>query len=520
MGLVLFIIGLVIAIGSLGYLLYQTITLVKSPMLAIDFKKTLSKYAIFAGVFVVGLLVLLIGIPLWLNWTLIGWEWVCVILGGLFTGITMMLSLETFIIHYYGHNLPEKLDKWLFRILVVSFPLVFVFIFVLSDGYALHLTYPLINGISFTGEKPLPGTGNANITFYALCILSGAIYALLISDHYMYKQYGKHGILESTFLVAFPAGILGARLFYVIGNWNTEFGWDVMQEVTLFGKTFSIWAPLAITNGGLTILGGAITGIVVGVAWFMWRNKGYSIWVAIDIIPTILVAQAAGRWGNFFNCEVHGVLSSVEYWKWLPIVVWKNAAFSSTSGWAPDGQIFVPLFFIESFVNLFGYFVLAHVFGNKFRKYTELGDLAFGYIIWYGLTRVLMEPLRDSAYNMGENGYWSWFWSIMFIVVGSLLVLGNHLYNYFKKKKTGHYFVRDNAERNSVMQIAIVGGIALVAIIVASILMANSSFTQTISYNQFNVGLIILTCGVSLLLYLVMPIINLIEAKKVAHEQV
>ena len=520
MGLVLFIIGLVIAVGGLGYLLYQTITLVKSPMLAIDFKQTLTKYGIFAGVFVVGLVVLLIGIPLWLNWSLAPWEWVCVILGGLFTGITAVLSLETFIIHYYGKNLPEKLDKWLFITLMISFPLLFVFIFVLSDGYALHLTYPLINGISFTGEAPRPGGSGANITFYALCILTGALYSLFISDHYMYKQYGRHGILDSTFLVAFPAGILGARLFYVIGNWNTEFGWTAMQEVTLFGQTFSIWAPLAITNGGLTVLGGAITGIVVGVAWFMWRNKGYSIWVAIDIVPTILIAQAAGRWGNFFNCEVHGVLSSAEYWNWLPLIVVKNAAYSSTSGWAPAGQIYVPLFIIESFFNLIGYFVLAHVFGVRFRKYTELGDLCFGYVIWYGLTRVLMEPLRDAAYNMGSNGYWSWFWSIMFIFGGSLLVLGNHLLNYFRKKKTGHYFVRENAEKNSIMQIAIVGGIALVAIIVSSILMATSSFTQSISYNQFNVGLIILTCGISLLLYLVMPIINLQEARKVAHEQV
>ena len=77
MGLILFIIGLVIAIGGLGYLLYMTISLVRSPMLAIDFKKTLSKYGIFAGIFVLGLVILLIGIPLWLNWSLQWWEWLC-----------------------------------------------------------------------------------------------------------------------------------------------------------------------------------------------------------------------------------------------------------------------------------------------------------------------------------------------------------------------------------------------------------------------------------------------------------
>ena len=156
---------------------------------------------------------------------------------------------------------------------------------------------------------------------------------------------------------------------------------------------FAIW------EGGLTILGGAITGIVVGVAWFLWRNKGYNIWLAIDIIvPTILVAQAVGRWGNFFNCEVHGIAMSSEYWKWLPKFILFNSQYSSVSGFAEAGQIYVPLFFIEFVANLLGYFVLAHLFGVKLRKYTQLGDLAFGYVMWYGMTRVLMEPLRDIIY--------------------------------------------------------------------------------------------------------------------------
>ena len=498
-GLILFIISALITAGGLGYLLYLTITLVRSPMVEVDYKKTLSKYAIFAGVFVLGLTLLCVSIPLWNGWTLAPWEWVCTILGGLFTGVLGVVSLETFIIHYYGKNLPEKLNKWLFIILMIAFPLLFVAIFVLSDGYALHLSYPLINGISFTGNIPTPEHGGANLTFYALCILSGAIYAYLISDHKFYIQYGKHGILESTFIVAFPAGILGARIFYVIGNWH-EFAANPVSM-------FFIW------QGGLTILGGAIVGIVAGVAWFLWRNKGYSIWLAVDIIvPTILLAQAVGRWGNFFNCEVHGVLADENNWRWLPLIVFKNAHYSSTSGWAPEGQLYVPLFLIEALVNMLGFFVLSHVFGKALRKHTELGDIAFGYLIWYGLTRTFMEPLRDSAYNMGTNGYWSWFWSLIFALAGTLLIVINHTINRIKKKKEETYVIKPNTFLTNLLAgiIGLIIGGGLIA--GGLVLMSQSNFTQEISFNPFNIGIILIVLGGCFLLTLAISLPSLIDA--------
>ena len=139
---------------------------------------------------------------------------------------------------------------------MVAFPVMFLFIFLLSNGFAdyLNKTLPLVNGLSFTEGWVRPGYGKTNIAFYALCIISGAVYTYLYSDHKMYIEYGKHGILESTFLVAFPAGIIGARLFYVLGMWD-EFKGDFIKMINM-------------TDGGLTVLGGAITGIVVGVGLF------------------------------------------------------------------------------------------------------------------------------------------------------------------------------------------------------------------------------------------------------------
>lgn len=499
--MVLFIVSALIAVISLGMGIYLSLTFIKNVVPPIPFKKLLFRLLVVGSVFTLSFTTMMSSIYLWAKISPKPYEMASSIIGGLLVGSLGAVSLFTFMLHYWGDlkkkGVSETTDKWLFKGLMASFPLFLISLFFLSEGFANYATYPLPNGINFQHGFVNPSSlYGPNIAFYALCILSGALYCYFILDHKFYLQYGKHGIAESTFLIAFPAGILGARIFYVIGNYSVEF---VGQP---WWKIFAIW------EGGLTILGGAITGIVVGVAWFMWRNKGYSIWLAVDIIiPTILVAQAVGRWGNFFNCEVHGTLTAIENWNWLPRFIVNNMRYSSTSGWAPDGMMYVPLFFIECLTNLLGFFVLYHVFGIALRKYTELGDLAFGYVIWYGLTRVLMEPLRDTAYNMGENGYWSWIWSIVFVIVGALCVALNHLIRFIKQPK--------EINRNKYLYGSI--GVAIVSItllVVSIIMMSTSSFNKTLVFNKFNWGLIILSLGISCLFGLLITLPPLFIKKK------
>ena len=500
--MVLFIIAAVVSCFALGLGIYWAVKFIKETVPSVPFVTLIKRLSIIIDVFSLTFATMMISIYLWGHLKPRAYELTATIVGGLLTGFLGSLSLFTFMLHYWGGgeakgNVPS-IDKWLFKALMAAFPLFIISLFFLSEGFARFMTYPLINGISFTKGFVSPTSSvSPNIAFYALCILSGAIYVYFICDHKFYLEYGKHGIIESTFLVAFPAGILGARIFYVIGNWSVEFAHTEWWHV------FAIW------EGGLTILGGAITGIVVGVAWFMWRNKGYSIWLAIDIIvPTILVAQAVGRWGNFFNCEVHGTLQPLSNWSWLPRVIWENARYSSASGWAPEGYIYVPLFFIECITNLLGYFVLAHLFGIALRKYTELGDLAFGYIMWYGLTRVLMEPLRDTAFNMGENGYWSWIWSLLFVLGGALAIAVNHLVRYLRKPRQ----INRNKYLIGSVCVAFVS-IGLIAL--GAILMSQSSFTKSLVLNQFHWGLIVLTLGVSLLFGLMITLPPLLKKEQV-----
>ena len=506
------IIFLVISLALAGISISRSVALVRTPMIEVKFVDFFKKSAYFLGGAVIAFIAASFFFVSRHGFHLDGLHIFELIVGALLLPSLFFVAVNAFIIHYYGRNIPEKLDKWLFKIIIIGFTASVLFFFVYTNGLAPALNYPLINGISFSQGFVTPASGGKpNIAFYALCILGGAILVYFICDHFMYKEYGKHGLLESTFFVAFPAGIIGARIAYVIGEWNNSSQGQSFAERVADGEW---WAPLAIWEGGITILGGAIAGIVVGVLWYMWRNKGKNIWLAIDlIVPTILIAQAVGRWGNFFNCEVHGNAVDEKYWRWLPEIIFNNAHFSDK---CPDlvGQIYVPLFFIEGIANLLGYFVLAHVFGKKFRRFTELGDLGFGYIVWYGLTRVFMEPLRNSNYKMGEKGYWSWVWALVFVIAGVLAIVVNHIVRYILKKKANKYKAKQSDKMVGLISSLAILAIGGVLLTLGVSLLTSNSFVPQLVFNGFNNGLMLLILGIAIISTLGISIPKFIEGIK------
>lgn len=499
-GLVLFIIFALISVGSFAFGEYKAVMFVKDKRKIVNHKEYLNYIWISAIVFTFAFTFMLYSIFSWNNIEQSWYRVVKCFLGGLLFGGSLSMGTYSFTLHFYRIDLPEDISKRIYHYLMISVGLIFASFLLAADAFGGlgGDKFLLPNGISFDKGFVTPVSGNANVAFYAICILSGALFVYALSDHYHYRKYKEHGLIDSTFLIAFPAGILGARIAYVIGNWHEFSGRD-------FWHVFAIW------EGGLTILGGAIAGIVVGVAWYMFRNKGKSIWFAVDVIvPTILIAQSVGRWGNFFNCEVHGGLVPIEYWRWLPSFIVENMKYSAASGWAPEGYIYAPLFFIEGLVNMLGYFVLAHVFGIAFKKITEPGDLCFGYVIWYGATRVFMEPLRDSAYNMGTDGYWSWLWSLIFVAVGTLLIVVNHVVRYYKKFKKNGDFSSDFYKKNGIFGSIATGVIAVSFLVIGIVLMANNQGGLAIALNPFNIGVIFLVVGISLVLGTSIPLSQLL----------
>lgn len=181
------------------------------------------------------------------------------------------------------------------------------------------------------------------ITFYAVFILIGALLALFLSTFEARKEGFGWDFFVSIFLVAFPSGIIGARIWYVIAQWSTEFADD-------FWQVFKIW------DGGLAIQGGAILGIFSGVMVVVLFRKGMNPLQAVDFaVPNILVAQVIGRWGNFFNHEVYGALVRRSAWNFLPDWILNQMSSSSSE------MINVPLFLVEGILNLIGFLTIMHL---------------------------------------------------------------------------------------------------------------------------------------------------------------
>ena len=509
-----------VALGIFGFAIYKAITIIKNPMpKTIEYPKEMKKFLYLIGGTSIATVLVFVFLAMYQQYPLAPGDWALLIFGALVFGFTLPTFVLSFMVHYYGKEIDPKSDKRLYISMLCGGIVSLFGLLMLTNGLADYIPYPLVNGISFQYGFVNPAMGygyKPNLAWYAICILSGAVLVYFICDHRMYKEYGRHGILESTFFVAFPAGIVGARIGYVIGEW--EHG-GFAQRVA----NGEWWSIFAVWEGGLTVISGALVGIIVGVAWFLWRNKKYSIWLAMDVvIPCILVAQAIGRWGNCFNCEVHGNLVEASKWWFLPKMVLYNAAYSESAGYASEGMIYAPLFYIEFISNLAGYFILRFLVGEGLRKYIELGDLAAGYIIWYGLTRVIMEPMRYSEYNMGNDGYWSWMWSIIFVLGGAFLIAVNHLVRYLIRVKKKEPLI---ASVNKPVAFAVNGvflaaGLALT--ILGMVFMLSSEQSNFLGFNRFNNGFILLTIGLGFLMMLVCGIIYLLQGYKkqseVTHE--
>lgn len=364
--------------------------------------------------------------------------------------IAMHSFVYSFFLYWYFKNTDPKKRKKLLWVYSISIVVAIVSLILFTEGNAQYWIYPLANiihigegGIILTRTKSdVFAAKGLNIALYALCILSGAILVLFICDHYAYKYYGKHGLLYTCFLIAFPSGIIGARLWYVcIDMLDNGAGSQFIQKPH---SIFEIW------NGGLAVMGGAILGIIAGVSVMLvykyaLKHKDYTkinlLFLVDFIIPTILIAQAVGRWGNFFNNEVNGELVNLNYFARLPTFIRRQMQFADHASWGSNlvdpNKMYLPLFFIESCTNLIGYYVIYFGFGRgnfsklfiklinkikpntiKAEKYHPNGACVGGYLIWYGITRLILEPLRTSS-----DFYQSSIYSSYGLIIGGVVVI-------------------------------------------------------------------------------------------------
>ncbi len=224
----------------------------------------------------------------------------------------------------------------------------------------------------FLGLEMNPGRGfdlgPLSIHFYGVVIAVGLMLAVLYACRRS-KQFGikEDDIIDGVLWIV-PFAILCARAYYCVFTWD-EYKSDPIS-------VFYIW------KGGLAIYGGVI-GAVIGVIVHC-KIKKISIPALLDLVAMgFLIGQSIGRWGNFFNREAFGAATDSFF---------RMGLFNQyTETW----EYYHPTFLYESLWNAAG-FVLLHFLSKK-RKYD--GQIALGYVAWYGLGRAMIEGLRvDSLY--------------------------------------------------------------------------------------------------------------------------
>jgi prolipoprotein diacylglyceryl transferase len=243
-----------------------------------------------------------------------------------------------------------------------------------------------------------PAAWTLPIHVYALCILTGIVVALIITNHRLTARGGEPWIIIDVIIPTIIFGLIGARAWHVATHISDYFGpgkntWNPL----LPGAIWNIW------DGGAAIIGTLLFG-ALGV-YIGCRVTGLRYTSVIDAIaPTLLVAQALGRLGNYFNNELYGLPTDLPWGLQIPS---DNVAYPS--GLPTSGVYFHPTFLYEIIWNLTG-FVIILLVQNQVTRITradgrpwfhatprpqwQWGKVLGLYLIWYGIGRTWLENIR------------------------------------------------------------------------------------------------------------------------------
>jgi phosphatidylglycerol:prolipoprotein diacylglycerol transferase len=228
--------------------------------------------------------------------------------------------------------------------------------------------------------------GPFEVRWYALFIVLGIVLAVTLAM-WIANQRGLNGeaLLDAAPVIVLAA-IVGARLYYVLLEWD-RFSND-------------LWGAINVREGGLTIHGAILGGGLA--AWLMLRNQEGSIWQWFDcIVPALALGQAIGRWGNWANQEAFGTPTTLPW------------AVTIDPSRRPEGyeqfSTFHPTFLYESLLNMgvCTALTLLVLHQGKIRWFRP--GMAFGiYFLTYGVVRLILERMRTDSLYIGPlpAAYW------------------------------------------------------------------------------------------------------------------
>lgn len=228
------------------------------------------------------------------------------------------------------------------------------------------------------------------IYWYGIIIVAGILLGLLLTLKRAKKSGQNPDDYNDFLLYALIFSVIGARLYYVI------FSWENYKD--------NLWQVFHFRGGGLAIYGAVIGAIVTLLIYSRLKNKSFYL-MADTMVPSLILGQAIGRWGNFMNMEAFGGPSqgflamalNVDKVKYIP-------------GRATDlfvnlaGQRYIqvqPTFLYESLWN-FGVLVVLLIWDKHFKRFE--GELLWLYLLGYGLGRTWIEGLRTDQLIIGQTG--------------------------------------------------------------------------------------------------------------------
>lgn len=242
--------------------------------------------------------------------------------------------------------------------------------------------------------------GSFEIRWYSVLILIAFFVAYFLIQKEAKKFNIKSDFIFNMLFWILIFGVIGARIYYVIFDW-ASFKDNVME-------IFKVW------NGGLAIHGGIIAGLITLIVYskkYKLRSLRYLDFCVVGLI----LAQAIGRWGNFFNSEAHGVVTTLEHLESLHLPQF------IINGMLINGSYYTPTFFYESTLCIIGFIVLLIIRRNK---YIKVGDITALYLIFYGIVRFFIESSRtDSLMFLGFK--MAQIVSSIMIVVGLIIIIIN-----------------------------------------------------------------------------------------------
>ena len=240
----------------------------------------------------------------------------------------------------------------------------------------------LVNPAGLLASIPSPAQGSWSlgpipIRAYALFIVAGIVVAVWWGGRRYVARGGRPGTIADIALWAVPFGIVGGRLYHVLSDWQLYFGPD--------GRGFV--AALRVWDGGLGIWGAVAVGALG--AWIGARRAGVALPPVADAIaPAITLAQAIGRWGNYFNQELFGSPTTLPWGLEIDVA-------NRPTGYA-EFDTFQPTFLYES-LWLIGVVVVL-VWADR-RYQMGHGRVFALYVALYCLGRLWIEALRIDAAN-------------------------------------------------------------------------------------------------------------------------